>query len=231
MENEMAVRLDNVLNTIKNTAEEVGRDPEEIKLIPVSKNHGPEKIKSLYKRGIKIFGENRVQELLDKDEQLHDINIKWHFVGHLQRNKVKYLLRMDNCLMVESLDSWRLAKEINKRARKNNRSIPVLVEVNVSGDESKYGIKPEDTIDFVKEAWKLKYLEVRGLMTIAPYLENPEETRPYFRQLAELKNRINNEGYNLCELSMGMTNDYKIAIEEGATIVRIGTAIFGERNY
>ena len=189
------------------------------------------KIKFFKEQGIKTFGENRVQELRRKNNKIEK-NIEWHFIGHLQRNKVKYLTRMKSCKMIESLDSPRLAKEINKRARKQDRVMPVLVEVNTSEDENKYGFMAENTIDFIKEAEnKYNNISIEGLMTIVPYVEDPEEVRPYFRKLYELKERANKQGLKLKELSMGMTNDYMVAIEEGATIVRIGTALFGKRKY
>ncbi len=224
-------RLEKVNENIIETCEKVGRDLEEITIVAVSKNHFAKKIKFFQKNNIKIFGENRVQELRRKNNKL-DKKVKWHYIGHLQRNKVKYITRMKNCLMIESVDSPRLAKEINKRAAKNDRVMPVLVEVNVAGDENKYGFKVEDTIDFLKKAEK-KYnnIDIQGLMTIVPYVDDPEEVRPYFKRLAKLKEDANKEGLSLTELSMGMSNDYKIAIEEGATIIRIGTALFGERQY
>lgn len=230
-EKKLKTRLKKVKNNIKKSCKKVGRDPSEITVVAVSKNHFSKKIKFFQKNEIEIFGENRVQELRRKNNKLNS-EVKWHFIGHLQRNKVKYITRMDNCLMIESLDSDRLAKEINKRAKKNNRIMPVLVEVNTSGDENKYGFKVEETIDFLEKAEK-KYdnLDIRGLMTIVPYLDNPEDTRPYFKKLANLKDKANQKDLNLTELSMGMTNDYQVAIEEGATIVRIGTALFGERKY
>ena len=230
-EKKLKTRLKTVKNNIKKSCEKVGREPSEITIVAVSKNHFSKKIKFFQKNDIEIFGENRVQELRRKNNKLNS-EVKWHFIGHLQRNKVKYITRMDNCLMIESLDSDRLAKEINKRAKKNNRIMPVLVEVNTSGDENKYGFKVEETIDFLEKADK-KYdnLDIRGLMTIVPYLDNPEDTRPYFKKLANLKDKANQKDLNLTELSMGMTNDYQVAIEEGATIVRIGTALFGERKY
>jgi len=231
MEVELKRRLSNVKDNIKKAAQKAGRSLDEIALIPISKNHNTDKIKFFYDMGIEVFGENRVQELQDKDEKLSDSNIKWHFVGHLQRNKVKYLLRMGNCIMIESLDSWRLAKVVDKRAKKNRREISALVEVNVSGDDNKFGIKPEDTVDFVKKASKLEYIDIQGLMTLAPYLDDPEDTRPYFKKMVELRDEVNKCGIELPELSMGMTNDYEIAIEEGATIVRVGTGIFGKRDY
>ncbi|MGM0436867.1 MAG: YggS family pyridoxal phosphate-dependent enzyme [Bacillota bacterium] len=228
---ELKKRLKKVNNNIQESCKKVGRDPSEITIVAVSKNHFTKKIKFFQKNNIEIFGENRVQELRRKNNKLNS-EVKWHFIGHLQRNKVKYITRMDNCLMIESLDSNRLAKEINKRAEKNNRVMPVLVEVNTSGDENKYGFKVNETIDFLKKAEnKYDNLDIKGLMTIVPYLDNPENTRPYFKKLAELKEKANNEGLSLTELSMGMTNDYQIAIEEGATIIRVGTALFGERKY
>ncbi|MFW5976379.1 MAG: YggS family pyridoxal phosphate-dependent enzyme [Bacillota bacterium] len=227
--NKLKSRLDNVKNRIKIAAANVNRKIEDIKLIAVSKTHPVEKIEFFYTKGLKTFGESRAQELRDKNENIQNMDISWHFVGHLQRNKVKYLLRMNNCEMIESLDSWRLAKEINKRAKKNNRIMPLLVEVNVSEEESKFGINPEDTLNFIKKTDKLSHIEIKGLMTLAPYFENPEKTRPYFKKLAKLKDKINNSGFNLTELSMGMSNDFEIAIEEGATIIRIGTALFGPR--
>ncbi len=228
-EEDLLVRLSKTKERIIDAASRAGRDPASIKLIAVSKNHSTDKIEFLHKKGIKYFGENRVQELMSKNEDLTEIN--WHFIGHLQRNKVKYLTRMDNCKMIQSLDSWRLAKEVNKRARKNNRVIPVLVEVNTAGDENKYGFKPAETLPFIKKAQNLDFIQIQGLMTIAPYVEDSEEVRPYFKQLADLRKNINQEGFQLSELSMGMTNDFEVAIEEGATIVRIGTGLFGEREY
>nr|WP_199505510.1 MULTISPECIES: YggS family pyridoxal phosphate-dependent enzyme [unclassified Halanaerobium] len=226
-------RLNKVKKEIKESAEKAGRKYEEINLIAVSKNHPVESIKVLKNTGVKLFGENRVQELEEKDNKLKKINIEidWHFIGHLQRNKVKYLMRMPNCKMIESLDSWRLAKEIDKRAKKNNRNIPLLIEVNIAEDENKYGIKPNKVETFLKKVIKLDNIEIKGLMTIAPYNENPEEARPYFRKMKKIQQDLNDRVYPLPELSMGMSNDYKIAVEEGATAVRIGTAIFGKRNY
>ncbi len=231
MEQELKKRLTQVKTKIKTAALKSNRSPKEIKLVAVSKNQSINKVKLLVDHGIKTFGENRVQELIKKKNELSNYNINWHFIGHLQRNKVKYLMRMKNCKMIQSLDSWRLAKEINKRAKKNEKVITTLVEINISGDENKFGIEPEETIDFVNRVCKLSNLKINGLMAIAPYLENPNETRPYFQRMARLMEKINNKGYNLKELSMGMSNDYQIAIEEGATMIRIGTALFGSRDY
>ncbi|MGM0409933.1 MAG: YggS family pyridoxal phosphate-dependent enzyme [Bacillota bacterium] len=229
--NKLNKRLEKVKVNIKEACEKSGRDPSEIKIVAVSKNHFAKKVKFFQNKGIEVFGESRVQELRKKNNKVNS-EVKWHFIGHLQRNKVKYITRMSNCLMIESLDSPRLAKEINKRAKKNNRIMPVLVEVNVAEDENKYGFKVENTLDFIKKANK-KYenLDIKGLMTIVPYVEDVEKTRPYFKKLANLKDKAKKEGISLDELSMGMSNDYTVAIEEGATIIRIGTALFGERKY
>jgi len=232
MKKELKKRYNNVRENIKNAALNAGRDPGDIKLIPISKTHSTGKINYFYENeGITTFGESRVQELRKKNNNLSDVNVSWHFVGHLQRNKVKYLLRMEKCKMIQSLDSWRLAREIDKRAKKNERVMPVLIEVNVSRDENKYGISPDNILEFVNKVVDLDNIQVEGLMTLAPYKKDPEETRPYFRELANLKSLIKKNGINLKELSMGMSNDYQIAIEEGATMLRIGSAIFGERNY
>lgn len=225
---ELRENLQELKQEIKETAERVGRDAKEIKIIAVSKNQSSSSIDILKEQGLKVFGENRVQELLEKNESLE--GIEWHFIGHLQRNKVKYLLRMDNCKMIQSVDSYRLAKEINKRAKKNKRIMPVLVEVNIAEDENKFGLKADSACQFVQEIQKLENIKVEGLMTIAPYKE-AEEVRPYFKKLAKLKEEINNKGFSLKELSMGMSNDFVVAIEEGATMIRVGTTLFGKRNY
>lgn len=228
--------IDNLKKVKKNIEEAAlrsGRDSDDITLLAVSKNQSLEDLKVLKEAGVKLFGENRVQELQEKDEKLKSEGIvqDWHFIGHLQRNKVKYLMRMENCRMIESIDSLRLAKEVNKRARKNNRIIPVLIEINAAGDENKYGIKAEKAKEFLQKLLNLKHIEIKGLMTVLPYLDNPEELRPYFKKMKKLFDSLNANLVPLSELSMGMTNDYQIAIEEGATIVRVGTALFGKREY
>ncbi|HOA40743.1 MAG TPA: YggS family pyridoxal phosphate-dependent enzyme [Halanaerobiales bacterium] len=212
---------------IKKAATKVKRDPGEIVLLAVSKNQPIEKIDFFYRKGLQYFGENRVQELREKYRQRPDIG--WHFIGHLQRNKVKYLLRMDNCVLIHSLDSWSLAEEINRRAARHNRVMPVLLEVNVAGERNKQGIRVEEVEDFLAEARNLNNMEIRGLMTMAPYVETPEEVRPVFNKLAAIRKEMKEKGFNLRELSMGMSNDFEVAIEEGATIVRIGTSLFGLR--
>lgn len=231
--NKLISNLTQVKENIKKAAAEAGRDHNDVKLLAVSKNQDIEAIKILNEAGINFFGENRVQELEEKNDKLLSdrIELDWHFIGHLQRNKVKYLMRMKNCKMIESVDSFRLAKEINKRAKKNERKIPVLIEINIAGDENKFGITPERAEDFLKKIINLEYLEVEGLMTVLPYLDDSEKLRSYFKEMKNLFDQLSDNVIQLKELSMGMTNDYQIAIEEGATIVRVGTAIFGEREY
>lgn len=225
--NELQSRLNLVKNSIKEAVERSGRTVKDVKLIAVSKQQVLDKISFFKERGIVFFGENRVQELIEKNKEITDIN--WHFIGHLQRNKVKYLLRIGSCKLIHSLDSWRLAKEIDKQARKNNRKIAVLIQVNISGEESKFGLEPDLVAGFLDKLQQLENVEVKGLMTMAPYIETPEDARPYFSRLAQLKHKLQLKGYSLPELSMGMTNDFEVAIEEGSTMVRIGTALFGKR--
>lgn len=218
---------------IRKAAERSGRKREDVKLLAVSKTQSAAEIKALKELGVPFFGENRVQEMEEKDVELksEDIVIDWHFVGHLQRNKVKYLMRMQNCKMIESIDSFRLAKEVNKRAKKNERIIPVLIQINIAEDDNKFGIKAKNAEDFLQKIIKFENLEVKGLMTILPYLDEEECLRSYFKELKKLFDHLSQNVKKLSELSMGMTNDYQIAIEEGATIVRIGRALFGEREY
>ena len=232
-EENLRENLKKVEKNISEAAERSERKREDITLLAVSKNHSLEDLKVLRRAGVKLFGENRVQELQEKDEKLKAEGIvqDWHFIGHLQRNKVKYLMRMDNCIMIESIDSLRLAKEVNKRAAKNERVIPVLIEINAAGDENKYGIKAEKAEEFLKKVLNFDNLDIKGLMTVLPYLDDSEELRPYFKKMKKLFDDLSENVIQLEELSMGMTNDYQIAIEEGSTIVRVGTALFGEREY
>lgn len=220
-----------VQEKVAKAAEKAGRDLEEITLIAVSKTKPIPVVKSVYDLGVRDFGENKVQELDDKSERLPG-DIRWHMIGHLQRNKVKYIV--DKVALIHSVDSLRLAETIDKEAKKKGVVVPILIEVNVAGEESKFGIKPEETLPFVKSLQSLANIEVKGLMTIAPYVSDPEENRPVFATLRKLLVDIKEENLdnvNVSILSMGMSNDYQIAIEEGATMVRVGTEIFGERNY
>ncbi len=223
-------RLESILERIHKACERVGRKPEEVKLLGASKTVPPEKIREFYECGLKVYGENRVQEFLKKYEALQDLNIEWHFIGCLQTNKVKYLMK--KVVLIHSLDRKSLADEIQKRAQKAGITQDVLIEVNVGGEETKAGVEPENLKELFEYTLLLQNLKVLGLMCIPPYLENPEEVRPYFRKLRELKEGLEKEfNVKLPHLSMGMSHDFEVAIEEGATIVRIGTALFGERRY
>lgn len=227
----IAENLHHVQENIRKACERASRNPEEVTLIAVSKTKPVSMLKEAYDEGVRTFGENKVQEIMEKYDQLPE-DIHWHMIGHLQRNKVKYIA--DKVTMIHSLDSMRLAETIEQEAAKHNRMIPVLIEVNVAMEESKFGISVEEVLPFVQELAKFSHLQVMGLMTIAPYVENPEENRMIFRKLKKLsvdirEKNINN--INMSVLSMGMTGDYQVAIEEGATMVRVGTGIFGERDY
>ena len=209
-----------------------GRDPQDVQLLPVSKNHPAADIVELYKAGWNSFGENYVQELDKKHDEL-PADINWYMIGHLQRNKVKYIA--DYVTMIQSVDSLKLMKAIEKEGRKHNRIIPILIEVNVGEEESKFGVKPtlQDCMELAKASLQLPHVKLRGLMTSAPYYDDTEKTRPIFRRLRELRDEMNNQNdqLKLDVLSMGMTHDYEIAVEEGSTCVRVGTAIFGPRDY
>jgi PLP dependent protein len=208
---------------------ESGRDSKEIKLIAVSKTFGTGEIEKVYNEGLKDFGENKAQELSGKSEKLGD-KITWHFIGHLQRNKVRFVIPAAE--YIHSVDSLQLASEINKYAAKNNKVQKILLQFKTSGEETKSGIENKselfDIAGYCKEFANLKTV---GLMTIAPLTDNAEEIRQSFRQLRKLRDELNQKGFELKELSMGMTSDFEIAIKEGATMLRIGSAIFGGRNY
>ena len=208
-----------------------GRDRSEVTLIAVSKTKPVEMLREVYDAGARDFGENKVQEICEKYDQLPS-DMKWHMIGHLQRNKVKQVI--DKVALIHSVDSYRLAQEISVQAQKKGLTIPILVEVNIAGEESKFGISAEDTIQLVEEISVLPNLKIMGLMTIAPYVVDAEENRLYFRQIKQLSVDIKNkniDNVSMDVLSMGMTGDYEVAIEEGATMVRVGTGIFGARNY
>jgi pyridoxal phosphate enzyme (YggS family) len=195
----------------------------------VTKNFSAELIQEAVDNGIVFLGENRVQEAKSKVDLVKG-NIEWHLIGHLQRNKVKTAI--DIFTMIQSLDSWRLAEEIQKRAQQADKVIDVLVQVNIGSEETKYGIDPDDTEVFIEKVATLPNLKVRGLMAIAPFKENPEDVRAYFRHLREIFQSIKEksiENVSMEYLSMGMSNDFEVAIEEGANMVRIGTGIFGTR--
>ena len=223
--------LEIVEKNISAACKRAGRERSEVTLIAVSKTKPVSDIRQAMDCGITVFGENKVQEIRDKTDEIKE-KVFFHMIGHLQVNKVKYL--PGRVCMIHSVDNRKLADEIERQAQKHDMVMDVLVEVNMAGEDSKFGIAPEDAPDFVREISSLKHLNVRGLMTIAPYTDDPESNRQYFRGLRELKdsiNAMNIEGICMDTLSMGMTGDYEVAIEEGATFVRVGTGIFGERNY
>ncbi len=223
--------LRKIESDIASACSESGRNREDVKLIAVSKTKPVSALQEAYDLGIRDFGENKVQELLDKYEQMPG-DIRWHMIGHLQRNKVKYIV--DKVYMIHSVDSYRLAEEISREAVKKNVNVSVLIEVNVAGEESKFGASVEETVSLVEDIAKLPNLTIRGLMTIAPYVENSEENRLYFAKLRQIYVDIihkNIDNVFMEELSMGMTGDYEVAITEGATYIRVGTGIFGERQY
>ena len=223
--------LKQVEDNIAKACARAGRDRSEVTLIAVSKTKPVEMLQEIYDEGVRTFGENKVQEICEKYEQLPS-DIKWHMIGHLQRNKVKQVI--DKAALIHSVDSYRLAQEISVQAQKKNICMPILVEVNIAQEESKFGISADDTIQLVEEIAALPNLEIKGLMTIAPFVTDPEENRTYFRQIKQLSVDIKNkniDNVSMDVLSMGMTGDYEVAIEEGATMVRVGTGIFGARNY
>ena len=223
--------LAQVEENIKKACEKAGRDRSEVTLIAVSKTKPISMLQEIYDENIRHFGENKVQELCNKIEQMPK-DIHWHMIGHLQRNKVKYIVgKVD---LIHSVDTYRLAEEINIQAKKKNVIVPILVEVNIAEEESKFGISKEDAMLLVEEISHLENVRIKGLMTIAPYVENPEDNRQYFQKIKQLSVDITNKNIDNVSmeiLSMGMTGDYMVAIEEGATMVRVGTGIFGERNY
>jgi len=215
-----------VTERIEKAAKRVGREPGEIKLVAVSKTVEVDRIKEAIEAGVSILGENYVQEAQKKIEVLGG-PVAWHFIGHLQSNKAKYAVRLFD--MIHSLDSLPLAEELNRRAEQAGRIMKVLIEVNISGEATKFGLDEARVFDIARGILNFKNLSLEGLMTMPPYFESPEMSRPYYIKLRELKERMVREGTPLNELSMGMSNDFEIAIEEGATFVRVGTAIFGER--
>lgn len=222
--------IETVRRRIREACFRCGRKPEEVLLVGVSKTFSPEHIREAMAAGLRDFGESYAQELREKREQLREEDIRWHFIGHLQTNKVKYLT--DFVYLIHSVDNIRVAEEINKRAEKAGRKVNILLEVRTTTEATKYGIMPDKTVELAKQTSKLPWISVQGLMTMGPFSDDPNDSRPSFRQLVELRKQIEQEGIpgiTMQHLSMGMTHDFEVAIEEGATMVRIGTAIFGER--
>ncbi len=223
--------LDNVTENINAACAKVGRNPEEVTLVAVSKTKPLSDIEELMTYGVVEFGENKVQELCDKYESVSK-PVNWHLIGHLQTNKVKYIV--DKACLIHSVDSVHLAEEIEKQAAKKNVIANILIQVNIAHEDTKFGIDETNIYEIIDSIKDFKHIKVKGLMTIAPFVDDPEENRVHFKKMKQLlldikSKNIDNIDMNI--LSMGMTNDYMVAIEEGATMVRVGTGIFGERNY
>lgn len=223
--------LANVEKTIQAACEKRARKRSDVTLIAVSKTKPVEQIQEVYDAGIRDFGENKVQELCEKYDQLPS-DIRWHMIGHLQRNKVKYII--DKVCMIHSVDSYRLAEEINIQAKKHKLTMPVLLEINIADEQTKFGITKKDALLLAEEIAQLENVRIEGLMAVAPYTENPEDNRKYFQEIKKLAvdiQRENIDNISMHALSIGMTGDYAVAVEEGSTMVRVGTGIFGERDY
>lgn len=218
-----------IRNRVYNACKRAGRDAEDVKLIAVSKTVSPDRINEAVSCGIKSLGENKVQEIVDKFDKVSS-GVEWHMIGHLQTNKVKYII--DKVSMIHSVDSIRLLKEIDRRAETAGRVMDVLIEVNIGREKNKYGIYPEELMKFLNDAVIYKNVNISGLMTVAPAMDRLEDVRPYFKNMKELFENARALGiHNMKYLSMGMTADFEPAIEEGANIIRVGTGIFGPRNY
>ncbi|HET8911580.1 MAG TPA: YggS family pyridoxal phosphate-dependent enzyme [Ktedonobacteraceae bacterium] len=230
-EAQLAENIENVQRKIARAADQAGRAPEDITLIAVSKTMPLELVQQAYRLGLKDFGENKVQDALPKIAASQPEDLNWHMIGHLQSNKASKVVGSFAC--IHSLDSLHLANVLNRHAQEHGKQQAVLLQINVSGEESKEGMTLEEAPELARQILTLPYLEIQGLMTIAPRVENPEEVRPVFRRLRLLRDRLRDQlpQASWQHLSMGMTDDYLVAITEGATMVRIGRAIFGERTY
>jgi hypothetical protein len=220
-----------VKEIINNSSLKAGRNPQDIKLVAVTKTVGLPEIIEAVKAGVLILGENRVQEAKEKisnfKNQISNSKVEWHLIGSLQKNKTRTAVRLFD--LIHSVDSISLAEEINKQAQNTGKKQRVLIQVKLSGEAAKHGVLEKDLTALLAEVTKMKNIKLEGLMTIPPYFENPEMSRPYFMRLREIRDTLSSAAYNLPELSIGMSNDFEVAIEEGATMVRIGTTIFGER--
>jgi PLP dependent protein len=222
--------IDLIQSCIKETAHLCGRNSNEIQLVAVTKTIQPERVREAIGFGLKTFGESYIQESRDKITAIVDSSVSWHFIGHLQSNKAKYAVKLFD--LIHTVDSVKLACELNRQAQKINKVQDILLQVNVGMESSKSGASPDDVLDLTKAISSLQHLKVKGLMTIPPVYNSPERVAPYFQTLRKLRDIIQNEkipNIDMKELSMGMTGDFKVAIREGATMIRIGTAIFGER--
>lgn len=231
--------LEQIEKRIQAACDRSGRAREEVLLIAVSKTKPASMVREAMEAGIRDFGENKVQELCEKAEEIKGLTerpeagaINWHLIGHLQRNKVKYVV--DQACLIHSVDSLRLAEEIQKEAAKKDCHVDILIEVNIGDEESKSGVAKEEAVGLVRAVAPLSRVHIKGLMAVAPIVSEPEESRPYFQEMFRLREEIRFmelPGVEMRELSMGMTGDFEVAVEEGATMVRVGTAIFGGRNY
>lgn len=227
----MKTNIDHIRDRIKAAAESCGRRAESVQLVAVSKMVPANRVKAAVAEGITILGENYIQEAREKIEALAKLKVNWHFIGHLQRNKAKFAVQLFD--LIHSVDSVRLAREIDKQAAKIAKTQAILIQVNTGKEATKSGVYEEDAMTLVREAARLENVRIKGLMTLPPYFNAPAKVRPYFQALRRLRDRIEEEeipGIDMEILSMGMTGDFETAIEEGATMVRIGTAIFGERS-
>lgn len=222
--------VDTIRRRVIQACARAGRQPDQVTLVAVSKTFSADQIREVIRAGVPDVGENYVQELLAKREQLVGEAVRWHFVGHLQSNKVKYIVPW--VVLIHAVDNVGLAREIDRRAEQTGRVVDILIEINTTREETKFGVSPEATISFIRSLWGLKHLRVAGLMTIGPFLPDPEGSRPMFRMLRELRGeaaQLGQDNVTMRHLSMGMTGDFEVAIDEGATLIRIGTAIFGSR--
>ncbi len=232
IEMDLKSRIDNVYERVEKACAKSGRKIDDIKLVAVSKKFGIDKIEEAYNFGLRDFGENYAQEFRDKEREIDkklNENISWHFIGSIQKNKVKYLV--GNTSLIHTIDSFSLAKEFNKRAARLDCNVNSLIEINISGEDNKSGIKPGEVNELLNSIKELKNVNITGLMGMAPYSDNMEDARPYFRKLREIRDEIKVHAKSFKELSMGMSGDFEVAIEEGATIIRLGSLIFGERPY
>ncbi len=224
----MTDTLSTLKERIEAAASGCGRSAEQVRLVAVGKTQPVERIRQAIASGVDIIGENYIQEAREKFDRLHQIPVQWHFIGHLQRNKAKYAVRMFD--LIHTVDSLRLARELDEQARKIDKVQPILVQVNNSGEQTKSGIEEAQASALVQDILNMRHLRLQGLMTMPPYFNAPEKARPYFASLRKLRDRLVDQCHvPLADLSMGMTGDFEVAIEEGATLVRIGTALFGAR--
>jgi pyridoxal phosphate enzyme (YggS family) len=227
-------KLTRIRERIAKAAKDCGRDPRSVHLVAVSKTMPAEKVKEAIEAGVDILGENYIQEARDKISKLSDHTVSWHFIGHLQSNKAKYAVKLFD--VIHSVDSVKLVREIDKQAKKNDKVQKILLQVNIAGEDQKSGVKPVEIPNLLKEISERENVSVLGMMTMPPFFDDPEKARPFFRQLREMRDMLQQKflsqldpSVSLDELSMGMSGDFEAAIEEGATLVRVGTAIFGER--